>query len=280
MVHPVRDTLIALVLTLAGLAGLAYGVPRLMVDENDVAGSIAAVVGGLTAFFSALMLLNFLWGLKVANRMKRGENVIARWSVPAEVVDAYLAAEKARPWAERSRWKPKPGQGAEVVFSANGVLAGGRYHGLSSTGLQHFHALAVLPGHPALLQFASREIASGPGGSLRFYASVLRLPLAHGAEDAAETVLTHFRQVLAGKDRANQTFWAWRIRIGVAATCVGLALGLSGWLLAEFKDWRADDAAGLAAMVMMIAGVMITLVGGLLALMATKFHRAANRRSG
>jgi hypothetical protein len=279
MVHPLRDTLIALVLTLAGLAALAYGVPRLMVDENDVAGSIAAVAGGLTAFFASLMVLNFLWGIMVARRMTRGENVIARWIVKAAEIDAYLAAEQARPWAQRSRWKPRPGREAEVIFTRNGVLAGGRFHGLEASGPQHFFSVEALPGDPVTLQFASREISAGPSDNLRWYASVLRLPVTRGADEAAQVVLTHFRKVLSGEIRLRPTFWPKRIRIGQVTAVVGLTFGGAGWLLAERAGWREDDTSGTVALILLVVGVMVTLAGVSLALFATKFHRADLRRT-
>jgi uncharacterized membrane protein YidH (DUF202 family) len=273
MVHPVRDTLIALFLTLAGLGALAYGLPRLMVDENDVPGSIASVVGGLTAFFASLMLLNFLWALRLANRIRRGELTLARWIVPAETMSAYVAAEKARPWNMRSRWRPRSGAAAEVIFTPDGVLAGGLYHGLASSGTQHFVSVDLLDGNPGTLQFATREISGGPGDSFRWFASVLRLPVAPGSEDAAGQVLTHFRQVRSGTLLVKPQFWPKRIRIGRVAMGLGAVVVGIGWFLSKQTGWHLDDAKGASSLILFIVGIAMVICGAVIAAIAAKFHR-------
>jgi hypothetical protein len=279
MIHPLRDSLIALFLTLSGLAALAYGGQRLwQFGENDVPGGIAVVVGGLTAFFCVLMLANFLWAVRVTRRILRGEGVIACWTVPAETVDAYRAAERARPRWDRSRWRPKPGTAAEVIFTADAVMAGGRYHGLSSSGTQHFVAVQMVAGNPGLIQFTSREITASPSSSLTWYKSVLRLPVARGADEPAGKVYTHFRQVLSGQTLVKPDFWTRRIRIGRISLMIGVVAGGVGWALGAQSGWQIDDTAGMTALVLMIAGAFFGIIGLSVTLIASAFRRQQKGR--
>jgi hypothetical protein len=277
MIHPTRDSLIALIMTLAGLAGFAWGLQRLLTyGENDAPGGIAVAVGGLTAFFGLLALLNFRWALRITRRMQRGEGIIARWTVPAETVTAYVAAERARPWHERSRWRPRSDAPAEILFSAHGVLAGRRYHGLASQGLNSFTAVELIQGSPNLIQFSTREIAV-VGDRLTSQHSVLRLPIARGAEEPAAKVLSHYRQTLSGAIVARPDFWRKRQKIGLFILLLSAIAGGIGWVLAEMSGWQADGVQGMTAMILMIVGVIFGLAGLFLTVLASRF-RGKERR--
>jgi hypothetical protein len=261
MIQPARDYLIALILTFAGLAAFAFGLWRLVEHgENDVPGGVGVAIGGLVALFGSFMLLNFRWALRIARRMQRGEGVIARWTLPAETVTAYVAAEKARPWYDRSRWKPKPGAEAEVLFSADGVLAGGRYHGLSSKGIQTYTAVDLIYGNPVMIQFSTREIAV-VGDRLTSHRSALRLPVARGADEPAAGVMAHFGQGLTHAVQTQPDFWRSRRKIGLVILVLSAASAGIGWLLAEASGWSADAASGMVAMILMIVGVIFGLAG-------------------
>lgn len=277
MIHATRDSLIAFLLTLGGLGAFAWGLTRLMeYGENDTPGGIALAAGGLVGFFALIMLFNFRWALRITRRMQRGEGVIARWTLPADTVSAYVTVERARPWHERSRWRPRPGRSAEILFSADGVLAGGRYHGLAAQGLNSFTAVDLLSGNPILLQFSTREIAM-VGDRLTSNHSVLRLPIARGADEPAATVLNHYRRVLSGAVVARPDFWRKRQKIGIVILFLSALAGVGGWLLAELGDWQADDGLGMTAMILMITGVMFGLAGLFLTVLAARF-RGKERR--
>lgn len=269
MIHAKRDSLIALILTLAALAGFAWGLMRLMrLGENDVPGGIAVAVGGLVALFAMFLLFNFRWALRITRRMERGEGIIARWTLPAETVTAYLAAEKALPWQDRSRWKPKPGTPAEILFSADAILAGGSLHGLSSKGLQTYTAVDLVHGQPPVLQFHTQEVAV-VGDRLTSHRSVLSLPVASGADDLAGKVMVHFRQSLIRAEGTNPTFWRTRRRIGFVILVLCAVLFATGSFLAEQGGWSSDDTQGLTAMVLMIFGAVFSLAGVFLVLLAS-----------
>jgi hypothetical protein len=269
MIKPVRDSVIAFFLTLAGLAALGWGVSRLITfGENDVPGSIATAIGGLTSLFGIILVLNFRWAFRIARRMQRGEGIIGRWTVPAEMVDAYLASEESQPLFSRSRWKPKPGKPVEVLFSADAVLAGGTLHGLSSEGLQTYTAVDLIYGKPLMIQFHTKEIAV-VGDRLTSHHAILRLPVARGADEPAGKVMAHFRQSLVSAEGTNPGFWRSRRRIGLAILALCAVLFAVGWFLADQSGWSSNDTQGLVAMVLMITGAVFSIAGLFLILLAT-----------
>jgi FtsH-binding integral membrane protein len=278
MIHPKRDSLIALILTLAGLAGFAWGLQRLMTyGENDAPGGIAVAVGGLTAFFGLLAFLNFRWALRIARRMQRGEGIIARWTVPADTVTAYVALEAKRHWTFRSRWRPKPGKGAEILFSDDAILAGGRYHGLKSKGLQIFTAVQMVPGPPTVIEFLIREITTSSANNYAAGKFNLRIPVPPSAEPQAEKVLAHFRQIRDDAP-ADTRYWRQRQKIGLGILLFSVIAGVAGYILAQQSGWRADDTTGIVAMILMITGLMFGLMALLLTLIASAAVRRAARQ--
>ncbi len=281
MIHAKRDSLIALLLALAGLAAFVWGLQRLTSHgQTDTPGGIAVAVGGLVCFLCLLMLLNFRWALTLTRRMERGQGVIARWTVPADTVTAYVAHEAKRRWIDRSRWRPKPGKAAEVLFSDDAVLAGGRYHGLRSKGLQVFTDVRLVAGTPPaipdVIEFLIQEITSSTAHNHAAGKFELRIPVAPGAEGRADKVLAHFRQVRT--DAPGDTrFWRVRRKIGLLILLVSGLAGAAGYGLAEQTGWRGDDPKGTIAMVLMIAGLMVGLTGFLLTVIASGAIRRAAR---
>lgn len=278
MINPIRDSRIALIVTVLALASFAWGLQRLMTyGENDAPGGIAVAIGGLVGFFGLLMLLNFRWAVVIARRMQRGEGIIARWTVPAETVAAYVALEAQRRWAVRSRWRPKPGKPAEILFSDDAVLAGGRYHGLRSKGLQIFTTVRLVPGTPTVIEFLIREITTSSAHNYAAGTFELRLPVPPGAEEPANRVLQHFLQVRADTG-ADSRFWQVRRKIGLGIFLVSALAGGAGYLLAEQTGWRWDDTAGTVALVLMIVGLIFGLMGLVLTGIASGAIRRAARQ--
>jgi hypothetical protein len=267
MIHPRRDTLIALFATLAAWGALAWGLERLVrLGGEDLAGGVAVVTGALVGVFAVLVLVNFLAALRLARRMERGEGVIARWTPGPAAVTAFRAAEAALPRAARSRWRPKAGA-AEILFSADGVLAGGQYHALPSDGVNRVRAVEVVPGVPAAIQFQLSELSAT---TTRVFLTgvILRYPLAHGAEAAAQDLQDHFRRVIARQTTGNPGFWPRRRRAGLIGAGIGCALAAIGYVLAGQTGWQADDLPGGASILLLALGLIIAVLAGLVATVA------------
>jgi hypothetical protein len=266
MIHAKRDSLIALIATLLALAAFAWGLQRLSVfGQNDTAGGAAAGIGGLVAFLGVLLILNFRWALTLTRRMERGQGVFARWTVPADIVTAYVALEAKRRWVLRSRWRPKPGRAAEVLFSDDAVLAGGRYHGLRSRGLQVFTHVHLLPGTPDVIEFQIREITTSSAHNYAAGQFELRIPVPPGATEEAEKVIAHFTKIRADAP-ADARFWRLRRKIGLGILLVSALSAAGGYILAEQADWRGEDPT---ALILLIVGAIFGLMGFVLTLIAT-----------
>ncbi|NJS38936.1 MAG: hypothetical protein HC783_07890 [Rhodobacteraceae bacterium] len=275
MIHPKRDSLIALIATLLALAAFAWGLQRLsLYGQNDTAGGAAVAIGGLVAFFGLLMILNFRWALTLTRRMERGQGVFARWTLPADTVTAYVALEAKRRWIDRSRWRPRPGKAAKVLFSDDAVLAGGRYHGLRSRGLQVFTHVQLRPGNPDMIEFLIREITTSSAHNYAAGKFELRIPVPPGANEEAEKVIAHFIKVSTDVP-ADTRFWRLRRKIGLGIFLVSALAGTVGLLLAEQSGWRGDDTTGTVALVLMIVGLIFGLMGLLLTLIAAVAIRRA-----
>ena len=279
MIHPKRDSLIALIVTLACLLVFGWGLSRLRyLGESDVPGGIAIALGGLVGFFGLLMLLNLRWSARIARRMERGEGIIARWTVPADTIAAYLAAEATRPWQARSSWRPKPGAAAEVLFSEDAILAGGRYHGLKAKGLQVFSVVRLVQSTPPVIEFLIQEITTSSAHNYAAGKFDLRIPIPPGAEPPAALVLEHFRKVRAGDAVADTRFWRLRQRIGLAIFLLSALAGAAGYGLAERSDWRVDDTMGIVVVTLMLVGLLFGTAGLFLAAVATGALRRAARQ--
>lgn len=281
MINPKRDSLIALIVTLVALAAVVWGLQRVAVlGQDDAPGGIAIGVGGLVAFFGVLAWFNFLWSLRIARRMQRGTGIFARWTVPADTVTAYLAQEAARPSHSRSRWRPKPGRAAEILFSDDAILAGGHYHGLKSRGLQVFTAITLLPGTPDVLEFRIQEITTSSANNYAAGKFELRLPVPASAADPAGKVLDHFRTALTGDGQDTSGFWRLRKRIGTGILLASIAAGAAGYILAEGTSWQGDGGTVNLAIVLMITGLMFGLAGLFLTVISSVALRRAQRRQG
>ncbi|TAG31019.1 MAG: hypothetical protein EAZ40_00875 [Rhodobacterales bacterium] len=273
MIHAKRDSLIALIATLLALAAFAWGLQRLsLYGQNDTAGGAAVAIGGLVAFFGLLMILNFRWALTLTRRMERGQGVFARWTVPADTVTAYVALEAQRAWVQRSRWRPKPGKAAEVLFSNDAVLAGGRYHGLRSKGLQVFTHVHLLPGTPDVIEFLIREITTSSAHNYAAGQFELRIPVPPGARQEAENVIAHFTKVRTDAP-ADARFWRLRRKIGLGIVLLSALSAAGGYILAEQADWRGEDPT---ALILLIVGAIFGLMGLVLTLIATVAIRRAS----
>jgi hypothetical protein len=205
--------------------------------------------------------------------MERGVGIIARWTVPADGVTAYVAQEGQRRRIDRSRWRPAPGRAAEVLFSGDAVLAGGRYHGLTSNGLQIFTDVRMVPGAPDVIEFLIREITSSSAHNYAAGKFELRIPVPPGAQDEAEKVVAHFRRVRADAPAAAR-FWQVRRKIGLGIVLLSAISGIGGYLLADRSGWSGDSTEVTVALVLMIVGVIFGLMGlVLIALASARIRR-------
>jgi len=268
---------IAAAIAVAGLAAIAIGIRESALAGGETTLSGVLIGGGIVpALIGIGMTANFLWGARVIDRIRRGDKAIGRWTVSAGEFDAFRTADRERnalgPDYSNNYRPPRvtPPDGVEVIFVEDGVLVGGTYFGLVTTGMFRFAGVQVLPGNPMCIEFGSITTTLSNATTVRVDRSVavLRIPIARTATDAAGRVLEHFQNVDARKTIVNRGFYPSRIRIGLWGALIFAAIGAAGFGLEAL-----DADFGLVPLVMAVVGA-VTAVGGLaLAFVAWLLYR-------
>ena len=192
----------------AGLALLVLGfavVPNGAAGDENVVASIILGVAGMAGILVGGVLLTI--AIPAANgqaRLRAGQGVIARWTVPPESWRAFVAAERQRNAVPRERRNALvirdsiPPEGVEVVVGRTEVMIDGFYESLRQfIAINKLVAFEWVDGSPACLE---SRLYRGHVQSSPFKASpihrVLRFPVADDAHEAGRAVLAHFRSGL------------------------------------------------------------------------------------
>lgn len=279
--HPRRNALICVGLAVAGALSLTWGVWRMTsLGHETTATALSIAVGGLVGFFAGLMAVNFFWAERVMARMKAGEGVIARWTVPPALFDRFRQADHdLRPTEGPGDYRPPrvtPPEGVEVVVSSDAVMIGDVWFGLTKVGIARFEGVTYRPGEAPMLVFDTviTLVSSGTSFSTRNMRGVLRVPVAAHAPDQVEAALTHYRAVLDGRVRSKPGFYRRRIKLGLISAGLGLIVFIAGFGLRGAPGLPAELPVGLS-----VGGAIVGLAGLILAAIAWLLDQKEGRRS-
>ncbi len=264
--NPKRSVKICLAAMALGAASMAAGLSMMngMGKETPLTGALVGV-GLLVLIVFTLFLFNFIWAVRLTNAMRRGEGVIARWTVPLQTLEEFReddsSPKKMRRKNDYRLPRTLPPGGIEVIFSADAVMIGDAFFGLAKSGLARFTDVSTVPGNPLSIAFRM-AVTTARGTSygaptVRTSRSELRVPVARGASAEASKVLTHYTAVTAGQTIARPGFWALRVKIGLWAAGVAATVAALGFL---FNALKID--LGNAPVIMAVAGT-VTALGGL-----------------
>lgn len=279
MIHPPRDFSIALAMLVGGVAAFLWGLPTMIAGTPGPQG-VAGVVGGLVGFFGALMTLNFGAALYLQRRLLHGSTAIARWRVDPTVLRAWLDGESRR-GGPRPEWRPNGhdlAHGIVVAFGPESVSVGGRFLSIPSSGLQAMRAVALHPGSPPTIAFATHLYAARGASAPQIAAvsGLLRVPAPDAAQAAA--VLRYYEEVLAGRIIVAPRRWTIRIVIGLLWAGAGAIAVVAGQWLMEAAGHRTDGPWGTAPLIAQIAGSLSVIAGLAVAAMAWSFRRRQRGR--
>ena len=265
--RPERNVKICLALLVASLIALVAGILAIKSAGAETTASATAIAFGLlgTIIFS-LMLANFVWATRVFAAIKRGENVIARWTVPADAFDRFRANEAGHAAAGHPNdYKPPrntPPAGVEVVFARDGVIIGDTFYGLATTGLAHVRQVGIVPGEPLCIGFQTAmttgRLQSSGAADFRTVLGLLRIPVVDSSHKEANAVLDHYIAALSGQVIVKPDFWKRRIRWGLRAALVSTFVSATGFVLEAL-----EVALGVVPLILAVSGA-ITAIGGLL----------------
>jgi hypothetical protein len=232
-----------------------------------------AIPIGVICFF---MFFNFLWGYRLIAAARRGEGVIGRWTVLPAELEAFRADEESRLRRDNDWKMPKkaPPEGIEVIFTENGLLIGGTYFGLVTTGMFRFEGVQMLPGNPLALEFGTVMTSVTNTTTVRFYRTrgVLRVPVSRAGRDAAVKVLNHYAAVDQRKVLVNPSFYARRIRWGLIGAVVFFLIAAGGFGLNAAKADLGDIPLYMA-----VVGTVTGIGGLVLAFTAWTLHMKQRR---
>ncbi len=170
--------------------------------EPGSAKAVARTLGTGTAIVGALMTANYLYVLSLVCKLRRGEGVIASWSVPPLEFDRFRGVERARK-KRKNNWRMPGGDwpsGLPVIFGTKAVLVGDTYFKLAGEGMSRFCNVRIETDAVSSVEFAMRFTVHGAGtqNMTARYRGHLRVPIAKGAGVQAARAIGHFQRVIAG----------------------------------------------------------------------------------
>jgi len=262
--NPIMSFRLCAAATVAAAGAIGWGVLEMSALGRETTLTAAAIGLSIPVLVIGFaMALNFRWAARIMARMKRGEGIIARWTILPSEVEAFRTAEAGRKGDSHNLYRvPKslPPEGIEVIFSEDAVMIGDDFFGLSVTGVVSFKSVMARAGNPLCIEFLLSEFRVVKGAT-RYRASnvahVLRAPLSKTAGDQTRQVFEHFNNVLARKILVKKDFYPGRIRFGLTGAAVCAVL-FAGGLGLEFLG----APLGVVPMVMSVVGA----VGGIGAL--------------
>jgi hypothetical protein len=278
--NPAASALICFAVFVGGAVSVWSGVSEMNALGGAETNSSAAKIG-IGLFFAIMGFLfqfNFLWGVRVMRAMRRGKDEIARWTVSPDELAAFRKNDQAHDARGRSNDynvpARAPAEGLQVIFSADGVLVGGTFFGLVTTGMAYFRGVQLLREDPPCIEFDTALVWGSNVRVPRIHVSrgTLRIPVSRAATGEAKKVLAHYRDVLARKVIVKPDFWRWRIRLGLGTAIVCALVAAAGFALEA-----ADLDLGVVPLIMAVAGTMFALGGLILAAIAWRLHVQQHR---
>ncbi len=189
---------IAGILALGGAAALIWGL-----HSHDPAWQpavVARTLGTVVLVIALLMTANYLYAWSLIVRMRRGEDVISRWTVKPDSFAKFRDIERARK-TRRNNWrvpgKDRP-EGLEVIFTRQSVLVGDTWFRLAAKGTTRFANARIENDAVPSIEFAMRLTIAGAGSlhQTARYKGHLRVPIADGAAVEAARVVEYFRALV------------------------------------------------------------------------------------
>lgn len=180
-------------LALGGAAALVWG---LQSPDPALESTMAAkTLGTVVLVIALLMTANYLYALSLIGRMRRGEDVIGRWTVASHTFAKFRDSEHARK-TRKNNWRVprrEMPEGLEVIFTRRSVLVGNTWFRLAATGITRFANVRIENDVVPSIEFAMRLTAVGAGTIYQTarYKGHLRVPIADDA--AADQVVAYFK---------------------------------------------------------------------------------------
>ena len=203
MRNPVRNAVLFGLLSLASIVLIVLGVAEMR--ETGRTGSPLLMLGLFPALLCPFFFIHYLSKIRVFRHMQSGRSAIARWTLPAEQFNRFREEEQRIPAGSimTNFYKPPkatPVRGVEVIFSDDGVLIGGGYFPLSTTGGRRLQSVRYIASNPPSIEFgtAIKTMVRTSSATTKTYrtAEALRVPVSADAEKQAGEVVHRYQAII------------------------------------------------------------------------------------
>jgi hypothetical protein len=193
--NPGTKSWITSALALGGAAVLIWG---LRSPDPALQSTVAAkTLGTVVLVIALLMTANYLYTRSLISRMRRGEDVIGRWTVAPDTFARFREIEHARKKRKNNWQVPRKDlpEGLEVIFTRRSVLVGNTWFRLAAKGMTRFANARIENDVVPSVEFSMRLTIVGAGTLYKTarYKGHLRVPIADGAAAEAARVVAYFR---------------------------------------------------------------------------------------
>ncbi len=204
--NPVRNAVLFGLISIASVVLIALGVADMR--ETGRTGSPLLMLGLFPALLCPIFLIHYLSKIRVFRDMHSGRSAIARWTLPTEQFNRFCEEEQriSAGSIKTNLYQPPkatPAGGLEVIFSDDGVLIGGGYFPLSTTGGRRLQSVRYIASNPPSIEFGTVmktmvRTSSATTNTLRT-AETLRVPVADDAAQQAVEVVERYQAIIEGR---------------------------------------------------------------------------------
>lgn len=267
---PERNAAICGFVAVAGAVAVWWGFREMNALGRETSLTAAMIAFGmLAAIFGTAFFVNFMRAVRVFRDMRSGRTAIERWTVPAHEfaryreIDGRFAARGSRNDYRPPRYVPP--EGVEVIFADDGVLIGGSYFSLATTGISRIRTVGLIASDPPMIEFATvlTTVTKMTSVQVHHNRGRLRVPVAAEAAMLGRRVVNRYQDILDRRVIVNPHFWTGRIKGGLIMAGISAVAAAVGFALKE----RNQELSNIP-LVLAVAGTICAIGGLLMALIA------------
>lgn len=201
--NPVRNAVLFGLISIASIVLIVLGVADMR--ETGRTGLPLLALGLFPALLCPIFFIHYLSKIRVFRDMHSGRSAIARWTLPAEQFNRFCEEEQRIPAGSimTNFYKPSkatPAGDVEVIFSDDGVLIGGGYFPLSTTGGRRLQSVRYIASNPPSIEFGTviNTMVRTSNVTTNTYhtAEALRVPVSTDAAKQAGEVVHRYQAII------------------------------------------------------------------------------------
>lgn len=172
--NPVRNAVLFGLITVVSIVLVLLGGADMR--ETGRTGSPLLALGMFPALLCPIFFIHYLSKIRVFRDMQSGRSAIARWTLATDEFKRFCEEEQRIPAGSimSNFYRPPktiPTEGVEVIFSGSGVLIGGGYFPLSTTGGRRLQSVRYIASNLPSIEFgtAMKSMARTSSATINTY---------------------------------------------------------------------------------------------------------------